>query len=295
MNEITRETGHVVDQATFVAPRAGGEVGASAVTDKERPELESVALDARQTFSASVNPLVAAASAMLSKLVEIKYTKRIDDPESLKKEWERELGSFHPRALSLNAESHLLDQASYVLCTALDEAAVRTQLPAVEGATKKNDWSATSLLYRMHKETFGGEKFFVLLSALRSNPVKNLDLLELMYLCLALEFQGKYHSADKQGEAELNDIRDGLYRTIRHLRGDAPRELSPHWHGLKDQRRNLVRIVPWWLVVLFTWVCLTVMYSGFAWVLNEQRETVLEPYRQLDSAVIQPWLQDRDA
>ena len=114
-------------------------------------------------------------------------------------------------------------------------------------------------------------------------------------LCLSLEFQGKYHAADTEGKAELNDTRDGLYRTIRHLRGDAPRELSPHWHGLKDQRRDLVHIVPWWLVVLFTLMCLAVMYSGFAWVLGEQRETVLEPYRQLDAAVIQPPLQDKDA
>lgn len=34
------------------------------------------------------------------------------------------------------------------------------------------------------------------------------------------------------------------YRQIRQLRGDVPRELSPHWQGLSDQRRGLVRIVP---------------------------------------------------
>ena len=42
-------------------------------------------------------------------------------------------------------------------------------------------------------------------------------------------------------------------------------------------------------------MCLAVMYSGFAWVLSEQRETVLEPYRQLDAAMTQSPLQDRDA
>jgi len=40
--------------------------------------------------------------------------------------------------------------------------------------------------------------------------------------------------------------------------------------------------VPWWLVALFTLVCLVVMYGGFAWVLGEQRETILQPYEQLD-------------
>ena len=87
---------------------------------------------------------------------------------------------------------------------------------------------------------------------------------------------------------ELDGIRDALYRQIRQLRGDVPREFSPHWEGLSDQRRSLVRIVPAWMVVLFTFVCLLVMYSGFAWVLGEQRDTVLQPYQQLDPAAVQP-------
>lgn len=49
-----------------------------------------------------------------------------------------------------------------------------------------------------------------------------------------------------------------------------------------------MRIVPAWMVVLFTLVCLGVMYSGFAWVLGEQRQTVLQPYQQLDPAPVQP-------
>jgi type VI secretion system protein ImpK len=57
---------------------------------------------------------------------------------------------------------------------------------------------------------------------------------------------------------------------------------------LSQQRRHLVRIVPAWMVVLFTLVCLGVMYSGFAWVLGEQRQTVLQPYQQLDPAPVQP-------
>ena len=64
-----------------------------------------------------------------------------------------------------------------------------------------------------------------------------------MYLCLSLGFEGKYR-VQARGMLELEGIRDALYRQIRQLRGDVPRELSPHWEGLNDQRRNLVRIVP---------------------------------------------------
>ncbi len=100
------------------------------------------------------------------------------------------------------------------------------------------------------------------------------------------DLKGKTFAA--RGVLDLDGISDALYRQIRQLRGDVPRELSPHWQGLSDQRRGLVRIVPWWMVALFTLVCLVVMYSGFAWVLGEQRDTVLQPYQSLDAAAGQP-------
>jgi type VI secretion system protein ImpK len=288
MNKYQTETGHARDERTLLATPGGGAPGTNPLTTKA-PDHQSV----RQSFSASINPLVATAATLLSRLVEIKYTKKITDFNKLRDELIDELDAFRSHT-ELEAESGSLTEASYVLCTVLDEAAVLAQGELAE-SDKASAWSKTSLLYKCHKQTFGGEQFFTLLIRLRGNPLKNLDLLELMYLCLALEFKGQYHSADKKGEAELAEIRDGLYRTIRHLRGDVPRELSPHWQGLNDQRRGLVRIVPWWLVVLFTLMCLAVMYSGFAWVLSEQRETVLEPYRQLDAAAIEQPLQDRDA
>ncbi|MEQ4537544.1 MAG: type IVB secretion system protein IcmH/DotU, partial [Billgrantia sp.] len=167
--------------------------------------------------------------------------------------------------------------ARYVLCTVVDEAVVTTPWG------NESQWSQMSLLSSFHNETFGGEKFFQLLERLSRNPVKHLPMLELMYLCLSLGFEGKYRVLQR-GMLELEAVRDSLYRQIRQLRGDVPREVSPHWQGLKDTRRRLVRIVPWWLVALFTLMCLVMMYAGFAWVLGEQRDTVLKPYQQLDPA-----------
>jgi type VI secretion system protein ImpK len=112
-------------------------------------------------------------------------------------------------------------------------------------------------------------------------------MLELMYLCLSLGFEGRYR-VQTRGVQELENIRDAVYRQIRQLRGDAPRELSPHWEGLSNQRRSLVRIVPTWMVVGFTLVCLVVMYSGFAWVLGEHRNAVLQPYQPSDQLAVHP-------
>ena len=121
-----------------------------------------------------------------------------------------------------------------------------------------------------------------ILSAARAavaQPVKHLHLLELMYLCLSLGFEGKYRVMPR-GTLELEVIRDSLYRQIRQLRGDVPSEISPHWQGLQGERGQFVRAAPWWAVTLFTLLCLGVIYGGFSWVLREQRQHVLQEFVQ---------------
>jgi type VI secretion system protein ImpK len=231
-----------------------------------------------ETFNISLNPLVAAASSLLSEVVRLKHSYEGEDLHALNQRLSGELKLFEHRALHDGAESSQVMAARYVLCTAIDEAVVTTPWG------NESEWSQMSLLSSFHNETFGGEKFFQLLERLSRNPVKHLPMLELMYLCLSLGFEGKYRVMPR-GMLELEAVRDSLYRQIRQLRGDVPREVSPHWQGLRDTRRRLVRIVPWWLVALFTLICLGMLYTGFAWVLGEQRDTVLQPYQLVDPTV----------
>ncbi|WP_311968404.1 type IVB secretion system protein IcmH/DotU [Pseudomonas baltica] len=289
---MSMEMGYEQDEKTILAGRHGHDSAHSPLTDfAEPPRLEDLErrmiyaarLRPAEHFMASQNALIAAASGLLSELVALKHDSDRSNLPKLKDRLSSALKIFEAQALNDGVESSQVMAARYVLCTALDEAVVTTS----DG--NESQWSQMNLLSSFHNETFGGEKFFQLLDRLSRNPVKHLLMLELMYLCLSLGFEGKYRVMNR-GMIELEGIRDSLYRQIRQLRGDIPRELSPHWEGLSEQRRNLVRIVPWWLVVLFTLVCLAVMYSGFAWVLKEQRATVLQPFQQLDPAAAQPKL-----
>lgn len=234
-----------------------------------------------EAFNISLNALVAAAGTLLSEVVRLKQGGAREDLHALNRRLTTELNNFSARALNNGAENGQISSARYVLCSVLDEAVVTTPWGT------ESEWSQMSLLSSFHNETFGGEKFFQMLDLLLKDPVKYLPLLELMYLCLALGFEGKYR-VQPRGMLELEGLRDALYRQIRHVRGDVPRELSPNWEGLNEQRRNLVRIVPVWMVALFSVVCLVVMYSGFAWVLSEQRNTVLQAYQPIDPAAVVP-------
>ena len=70
----------------------------------------------------------------------------------------------------------------------------------------ESEWSHQSLLSTFHNETLGGEKFFLILERVMPDPATNLELLELMYLCLSIGFKGKY-LLQASGEQQLEDLR----------------------------------------------------------------------------------------
>jgi type VI secretion system protein ImpK len=252
----------------------------------EERMIYAASQSSENTFNIGLNSLVAAASGLLSEVVRLKQRANGEDLATLNQRLSTALDGFANRALHNGVEKSQVSTARYVLCTVVDEAVVTTAWG------KESEWSQMSLLSRFHNETSGGERFFHLLDRLSKNPVKNLPMLELMYLCLSLGFEGKFR-IQPRGLLELENLRDALYRQIRQLRSDVPRELSPHWEGLGQQPRRTVRIVPFWWVVAFTLISLMVMYSGFAWVLAGQRATVLQPFHHFDQAAIQPqpqWL-----
>lgn len=285
---MNNEMDYRQDDQTVILNRNGNLPAQTPLTDFDAPpkfeKLEQRMIYAArirpaESYNFSLNPLVAMASGLLSEVVRLKHSYDREDLHALKDRLSAEIKLFEHRALQSGSESTEVMAARYVICTALDEAIVTTPWG------NESEWSQMSLLSSFHNETFGGEKFFQLLERLSRNPVKHLAMLELMYLCISLGFEGKYRVMPR-GMMELEVIRDSLYRQIHQIRGDIPRDISPHWEGLTDARRNLIRIVPWWLVVFFTAVCLATLFAGFSWVLNEQRSAVLQPFEQQDAAPI---------
>jgi type VI secretion system protein ImpK len=271
---------------TVVLNRQGeGSAARGPLTDFATPRFEQLEermvyaarMRPAEVFNISFNPLVAASALLLSEVVRLKTHAAAENFDALNERLNVAIKLFEHRALQEGVEGGQVMAARYVLCTVVDEAVVTTPWG------NESAWSQMSLLSTFHNETFGGEKFFQLLEHLSRNPVKHLAMLELMYICLSLGFEGKYRVLPR-GMLELEAIRDSLYRQIRQLRGDIPRELSPHWEGLKEGRRRLVRIVPGWLVAVATVAGLALLYAGFSWVLHEQRGTVLQPYQAVEAA-----------
>lgn len=150
---------------------------------------------------------------------------------------------------------------SYALCLYLDESVMGTPWG------NNSVWSHQPLLSDFHQETWGGEKFFTVLSRMMLEPQRYQDALEFMYLCLCIGLKGKYGIQPKGDEA-LQSIIVKLHRIIRALRGPTPEELSAPLTNVAPRNYRMNRQWPWWTPLVITAVGLAVMYGVFSYRLH---------------------------
>lgn len=221
-----------------------------------------------QLSGSGLNPIVDAATALLLLATQLRYAVSHHDVTDLRDQVVTMIKEFERRLQEEHCNPDTIVTARYVLCTFIDENIAST--PWGHGV-----WTTESLLAMFHKETWGGEKFYQILNKLARNAAEHRDLLELMYLCLALGFQGKY-GVDTQGHRRLAELQDNLYRALANLRREHERDLSPHWQGVIDKRNALVRYVPLWVIAVVLAVLLLGMYGSFKYLLDQRVEPVIE-------------------
>jgi type VI secretion system protein ImpK len=209
-----------------------------------------------ELVSAGLNPLLQAANALLVLAGRVRTTLAPSDTGSLRRRALEAVRSFEERAASAGIPSETVLAARYALCATLDEAVLSTPWGA------QSDWASQTLLVTLHRETWGGEKFFEMLERISRDPARHIDLMELQYACLALGFTGKFQVLER-GQNQLADIQRDLYRRIRAHRGTTESELSPHWRGVENRRNRVIRFVPWWVVGAAALVALTGAFAYF--------------------------------
>ena len=232
-------------------------------------------------LAACYNPLVAAASRLLSGIARLKPHPEASALQQLRARLGKRITRFNRQALQAGVDPKQVQIACYVLCTVADEAVLTSDWGI------NSDWATTSLLNSFHGETAGGVKFFQLLERFMRLPAGHIELLELMYLCLTLGYEGRYAAAAHGGK-QLQNLRQDLYECIQRVRGASSSKISliqlPRRH---EQRRALISI-PSWLPVSLTLFSLALLYSGFAWMLDKQRDKALIPFQLLDSTSAGP-------
>ena len=229
-------------EATVIRPKPGGRAAASSAAG---PTAVSGPATPAAVPTVGINPLIAAASPVLGAAIRIGGTVRQPDPERLKRGLVEAIRGFEQRALATGLDTKSLRAARYALCATIDDLVLSTPWGA------SSSWVAQSLTSVFHNEVSGGERFFEILEQMQKDLGRHAEVVELMYLCTSLGFEGRYRVMPR-GTAALTELRDGIYRGIRQRRGEFERELAPHWRGIETNYRALNRRVPLWIIATAT-------------------------------------------
>lgn len=230
-------------------------------------DVEAIPESARAALGLGLNPLVQAAIPLLLLAGQLRGAPAAVDVAALRRQALDEIRRFEDQARASGIRNEIVLAARYALCAALDEAVLSTPWGA------QSEWAQHPVLVALHREAWGGEKFFEMLNRIAADPARHLDLLELQHLILALGFTGKFQMLER-GQDQLTDLQRDLYRKIQDLRGPAPSELSLHWRGLQDQRSRLVRYVPSWVVAVAAIAVLALAFVFYDTWLSQQADPI---------------------
>ncbi|AYV12595.1 MULTISPECIES: type IVB secretion system protein IcmH/DotU [Shewanella] len=222
----------------------------------------------------SLNALIDAASPLIGMVLRVRKLAILDDVEKLYHNTVDDIMAIEAELTEAGYDRAEVLAYRYVLCSFIDEAVMNTPWGA------DSAWAEHSLLTRFHNETWGGEKVFGILQRLETEPSKYRELLEFIYLCFCLGFEGRYKVV-ANGREEFDKIVNRLYETLRHLREEEPELLTGATEHVVNTRYRLGRQMPIWTVFAGFGLMLTIVFLFYSLSLANKSSGVLKQLYQI--------------
>jgi type VI secretion system protein ImpK len=221
------------------------------------------------------NRLIDAATPLLGLVIRVRRLSDFQGVETLYQQVVDEVSAIDRELVEQGYERPTVVAYRYVLCAFIDEAVLGT------GWGAHSIWSQHSLLSRFHNETWGGEKVFAITARMEQEPERYRDMLEFIYLCLCLGFEGRY-KVMTNGRDEYEQVIRGLYEQIRGLRRDEePQPLTSALDNVTPARNRLRTGLPLWGIGGLFVAAMAGVYTLYNIALNERIRDVLSVLEQL--------------
>jgi type VI secretion system protein ImpK len=218
-------------------------------------------------------PLVAAAGRLIHLASQLKTMPVGPDLPALRQMVIRELDAFKARAQALGLQPQSAQLAHYILCAFMDDAVMSTPWGA------NSPWSQHSLLAAYHNDVQGGDRLFQFAERMEQDPKREPRLMELLYLCLSLGFEGRA-ALDPRGQNLLHQRRSRLAAAIAGQAPPPPAELSPQWRGVDVKAGTFSPRVPLWAVWAVLGVVALVIFSALLFRLSSQSSAAVSALNQ---------------
>jgi len=218
-------------------------------------------------YEGTGNPFLSLSSDIFKQVDSLQNSYDIGSLEEVRTSFIEDIDYFTNASGKKGVENSQVMLARYVLCTFSDEIVCTTYWG------KDNNWANSSLLGHFYNETYGGDKFFQILEQLLRAPAKYLDLLELMYICLSLGFEGKYRIQNR-GKMELDSIRESLYRQMKMMQ---IRE-TKNFYGMQkasSERNHLIYKTSYQILAVSIVLMLSLVYGVLTFSLTSKEDKAL--------------------
>ncbi|MGK0441363.1 MAG: type VI secretion system protein ImpK [Pseudohongiellaceae bacterium] len=221
--------------------------------------------DSKQQLQQS--PLQEAATTLLALSQQMRQVSTHINTDELHQFATAQVELFHQQCRATIDNPEIAQQASYVLCSLLDETVLNT--PWGENSS----WSQRTLLSLFHNETYGGEKVYDILEQASETPEARYELIELIYLCLSLGFIGKLR-IDPKGPVKIEQIRSNTYQLLKQTKERYQKTLSVKSEPANNSKYKLHSFAPIWLFIALLTTLAFGSYSYWLIGLNEYSDEI---------------------
>lgn len=220
------------------------------------------------------NPLVQTAIPLFAIASQMKYYYSSLSSTEVLKHLKQQIENFEEVAESKGVRYETIKAARYCLCTLLDEFAAKH-------GWSDQDWMSHSLLVTFHNETWGGEQFFQLLDRIKSEPEKNLQLIELMYYCLAIGYMGKYQVMNN-GQVSVHNLKKDLEKLLAKYKDAQNSSFLLDKSQAGEQSGSHKKVVPLWVILAVSAVGLFGLHQFLYHQLNAKADTMVAKIQELE-------------
>ncbi|MCX7091302.1 MAG: type IVB secretion system protein IcmH/DotU [Legionellales bacterium] len=219
--------------------------------------------------NAASNPLVAAASPVLSILERLCVSQALPKVDSMRENLEHELFAFHSRMVNQQYSEDTIVLSYYLLSATIDELLGKNYLRVYGQPTAFKAFTPSNA------NDLGPEsQFFIIITHLKDQGSQYLDLLELAYYCLIAGFEGEQHLRT-DGRQILENLMEDLHKVIQHHRVYKPQLLFKTPNPSSKESKNYR---PFVMSIMLSLSLLMAMYVGSQRLLDYQAKNVFQHY-----------------
>ncbi len=186
-----------------------------------------------------------------------------------------EITSIEYELLEAGQETATVIAYRYILCTFIDEAIMSTEWGA------SSSWMSKSLLVHFHNESWGGEKIYLIIKKLEQDFEKYFNLLEFVFICLCLGFQGRFKVLAYHEQKKHEAIVHGLYDKLRLYRKQQTGSLISPYENIIPKKYSFDQIITPKKVILSV-LCITfIIYLIYAISLSSDSSILVNDLKDI--------------